>query len=280
MGAWTETLLAAILNHFVPIESYSSACMVFICPLSVQDSMYLLFVSLREVHRCHPGGLSMCARPTPSFSPWAAAFEISEFYRAAEAPLFCRLRHSPQERSTTGRSSMFIWRGWGARQVRCKPQEWWVGRYAPWWTGERSWGRRESSPSAEDIHKWWINTQVLNEFSFLPSLFSLSLLFILLSFTSFFFFKFPHPIGVCGYFGENIVHHKAPAKLEPEYSSLCEPLRQPSLPTVRFRWEESSEALLIPLFYWGDGNFKCKFWIRRRFKSLRAQCGGECWMGF
>lgn len=162
--------------------------MVFICPLSVQDSTYLLFVSLREVHRCHPGGLSKCACPTPSFSPWAAAFEISEFYRAAEAPLCCRLRHSPQERSTTGRSSMFIWRGWGARQVRCSPQEWWVERYAPWWTGERSWGRREPSPSAEDIHKWWINTQVLNEFSFLPSLFSLSLLFILLSFTSFFFF--------------------------------------------------------------------------------------------
>lgn len=53
--------------------------------------MYLLLVSLREVHRCHPGSLSMCARPAPSFSPWAAAFEISEFYRAAETPLCCRL---------------------------------------------------------------------------------------------------------------------------------------------------------------------------------------------
>lgn len=222
--------------------------MVFICLLCVQDSMYLLLVSLREVHRCHPGSLLTCARPSPSFSPWAAAFEISEFYRAAEAPLCCRLSCGPQGRSVTGRSSMFIWRGWGARQVRWSPQEWWVERCSLM-DRRKFLGTKGILPinRRHTINDECIN-QVLNEFSLPPSLFSLSLFFIL-SFPS--FFLFPHSVGVCSYFGENIAHHKAPAKLEPEHTSLCEPLRQPSLLTVRFGWEESSETLLIPVFYWG-----------------------------
>lgn len=160
--------------------------MVFICLLCVQDSMYLLLVSLREVHRCHPGSLLTCARPSPSFSPWAAAFEISEFYRAAEASLCCRLSCGPQGHSVTGRSSMFIWRGWGARQVRWSPQEWWVERCSLM-DRRKFLGTKGILPinRRHTINDECIN-QVLNEFSLPPSLFSLSLFFIL-SFPSFFF---------------------------------------------------------------------------------------------
>lgn len=185
-------------------------------------SLSSLFMSLREVRSCHPGGLYACEYPTPSFPPLAAAFKILKQNSGGPTLLWVKTWFSGVLNNRWG--SMFIWRGWGKRQV--KSQELWMDKCSLV-DRESSWKwKQDSSHHQKTCYKWWINKSgskpiLSSSSSFLSSLPP--------PFSSSHFppFLTPPPIGLCNHFGESIVDQKVTVKLVSESSSLCEPLWQP-----------------------------------------------------
>lgn len=117
-------LLPATLHHFVLIESklcfqsYSYACMFFILHLLFRLLYIFCFYHWERFIVATHMAFVLAHTPLHLFYHWQLPLRFLSFAEQWSPSLFCYgLRPCPQECWITGSGSMFIWRGWGARQV-------------------------------------------------------------------------------------------------------------------------------------------------------------------